>query len=137
MGTVIAIDPGREKCGLAVVNDEGALLRKILPPHEIAALVADLLARYSTDTVVIGDGTHGSTLAEMVRDASPARIEFVDESHTTLEARARYYEENPPRGLLRLIPRGMLAPSEPVDDLVAVILGERYLAAKDAEASRT
>ncbi len=137
MRTVIAIDPGREKCGLAVVSDEGDLLRKILPPQEVAPFVTDLMARYSTDTVVIGDGTHGRAIAETVRGASPARIEFVDESHTTLEARGRYYEENPPRGLLRLIPRGMLFPSKPVDDLVAVILGERYLAAEDGEASHS
>lgn len=137
MQTVIAIDPGREKCGLAVVSDEGTLLRKILPPHEVAPYVAGLMERYSTDTVVIGNGTHGRAIAETVRGESPARIEFVDESHTTLEARKRYYEENPPRGLLRLIPMGMLAPSKPVDDLVAVILGERYLLSIDDGASHT
>jgi hypothetical protein len=33
----------------------------------------------------------------------------------------------PPQGLTRLIPQGMLTPPRPIDDIVAIILIERYL----------
>lgn len=128
MGVVIAIDPGREKCGVAVASDRGVLHRSIHPPDEIPGLIEGLIAEYSAETIVIGDGTSGRELAEHLRGPSASvPIEFVDESYTTLEARSRFFQENPPRGLLRLIPRGLLTPSRPIDDLVAVILAEEYL----------
>jgi hypothetical protein len=33
----------------------------------------------------------------------------------------------PPAGLSRLIPQGMRVPPRPVDDIVAIVLIERYL----------
>jgi hypothetical protein len=34
----------------------------------------------------------------------------------------------PPRGLQRLIPQGLRIPARPIDDIVAILLIERYLA---------
>jgi len=128
MGVVIAIDPGREKCGVAVASGRGVLHRSICPPHEIPGLVAELIAEYSAGTIIIGDGTTGRELAEHLRDhTASVPIEFVDESYTTLKARSRFFQENPPKGLLRLVPRGLLTPGRPIDDLAAVILAEEYL----------
>ena len=142
MRVVIAIDPGRDKCGLAVVSENGVLHKSIRPPEEIPEAVEDLIHSHSPETIVIGNGTHAEALAERLRaDRSRLRwrlpdlagdlpIVFTDESYTTLRARARFFQENPPRGLRRLIPRGMLAPDRPVDDLAAVILAEDFLAGK-------
>ena len=52
---------------------------------------------------------------------------IVNEYRTTDEAKKRYWQENPPKGIRRLIPRGMLVPPVPVDDFAAVIIGEKYL----------
>lgn len=129
MRVVIAIDPGREKCGLAVVGDRGILARCILPPGDIPDSVAKLISEHSPETVVIGNGTHARALASALRKRiSDTPILFVDESYTTLRARNRFFQENPPRGLRRLIPRGLLAPDRPIDDLAAVILAEDFLA---------
>lgn len=130
MGTVIAIDPGREKCGVAVVGDEGVLHARIAAPHTLTDLIPTLIATYSAETLVIGNGTHGRALADILRQRIDVPVEFADESYTTLKARARFFEENPPRGLLRLVPRGMLTPNRPIDDLAAVILAEEYLSSK-------
>lgn len=130
MSVVVAIDPGRDKCGVAVVSDEGVLHARITPPDSLADLIPGLITTYSADTLIIGNGTHSRPLAEILRTRIGVPIEFADESYTTLKARARFFEENPPRGLLRLIPRGMLTPSRPVDDLAAVILAEEYLSAR-------
>ncbi len=130
MGVVIAIDPGSDKCGLAVVSARDVLRRCILPPDEVPALVSELITRYSADTLVVGNGTHGRKLADRLRDRVSVPIVFVDESYTTLRARTRFFEENPPRGLRRLIPRGLLIPDRPIDDLAAVILAEEYLSGR-------
>jgi hypothetical protein len=34
----------------------------------------------------------------------------------------------PPQGLTRLIPQGLRVPPRPIDDIVAILLIERYLA---------
>lgn len=128
MSVVIAIDPGRDKCGVAVASERGVLHRSIRPPAEIPRLIAELIAEYSAETIIIGDGTSGRELAEHLRGhTASAPVEFVDESHSTLRARSRFFQENPPRGLRRLIPRGLLTPNRPIDDLAAVILAEEYL----------
>jgi RNase H-fold protein (predicted Holliday junction resolvase) len=54
-------------------------------------------------------------------------ILLVDEKNSTLEARTRYWQIYPPKGLTRLIPPGLRVPPRPVDDIVAIILIERYL----------
>jgi RNase H-fold protein (predicted Holliday junction resolvase) len=51
----------------------------------------------------------------------------VNERNTSLEARRRYYEDHPPRGLLRLIPRGLLVPKAQLDGYAALLIIERYL----------
>ncbi len=128
MTTILAIDPGREKCGLAVVSDTGVLHRQVLPPGSISDVLPALAACHSVDRIIVGAGTGGRVLADSLRglvDAIP--IELVDETLSTHRARARFFEENPPRGLRRLIPRGLLVPHKPYDDYVAVILAEEYL----------
>ncbi|MDE5111236.1 MAG: resolvase, partial [Trichodesmium sp. St7_bin2_1] len=47
--------------------------------------------------------------------------------YSSLEARERYWQIYPPRGFVRLIPPGMRIPPKPIDDIVAIILIERYL----------
>ena len=67
----------------------------------------------------------------MLRRAWPRLpIALVDERNTSLEARRRYYEDHPPRGLLRLIPRGLLVPKAQLDGYAALLIIERYLSSR-------
>lgn len=46
-GPILAIDPGREKCGIAVVGLDGQVLhREIVPTKEIAAAALRLVEAY-------------------------------------------------------------------------------------------
>jgi RNase H-fold protein (predicted Holliday junction resolvase) len=56
------------------------------------------------------------------------QIVQVDERYSSLEARDRYWQMYPPQGLARLLPQGMRQPPRPIDDIVAILLVERYLA---------
>ena len=58
---------------------------------------------------------------------STLSIVMVDERYTSLEARDRYWQMYPPTGFSRLVPQGLREPPRPVDDIVAIILIERYL----------
>ncbi|SMC38924.1 resolvase [Sporomusa malonica] len=128
---VLSIDPGREKCGIAVVHKELGIIHKaIIPTTELITTVATLAAAYNLTTAVIGDGTSSQTarksLAAIAVNGQKLTITPVNEHHSTDEARKRYWVNNPPQGLKRLIPTSMQVPPVPVDDYVAVILAERY-----------
>ncbi|MCE5200298.1 hypothetical protein LLG39_15135 [bacterium] len=130
MRTVLAIDPGRCKCGIAVVRSEAGLetlYRQVVETSNIVPLVSGLMARFHPDVVIIGNGTTSARAAEAIAEIGIARVEFVDEKNTTLLARKRYFQENPPRGLRKLIPISLQTPSHPCDDYAAVILAEQYL----------
>jgi RNase H-fold protein (predicted Holliday junction resolvase) len=129
--TVIAIDPGRGKCGLAVVNkNDGVLWKKVVAVAELPSWVEELMRSHAADTVVVGDRTAHQAVLKALEpltvDGHPLCVHTVDEHHSSEEARGRYWRENPPRGIMRLIPVTMRTPPVPVDDFVAVILAERY-----------
>ncbi|HWR05925.1 pre-16S rRNA-processing nuclease YqgF [Sporomusa sp.] len=128
---VLAIDPGREKCGIAVVHKEQGLIYKtIITTAELFTIVNNLAAAYNLTTVIIGDGTTTHTaqtaLATITVNGQGLKVIPVNEYRSTDEARLLYWVNNPPRGLKRLIPTSMQVPPVPVDDFVAVILAERY-----------
>ncbi|MEN6414716.1 MAG: resolvase [Veillonellales bacterium] len=128
---IIAVDPGREKCGVAVVHKtNGALWRQVVAAVAMADTVSRLAAQYAISTVVLGDRTTSrqaaGKLAGILVNGGPLTVIPVDEHRSTDAARQRYWRENPPRGLKRLIPVTMQVPPVPVDDYVAVILAERY-----------
>ncbi|MEI6518658.1 MAG: pre-16S rRNA-processing nuclease YqgF [bacterium] len=127
---IIAIDPGREKCGLAVVTRDGeVIVREIIPVNDITKRISYYLGRYGVRNIVLGDRTGSRNIRELIRSAGISNdVAFVDEDHSSEIARKRWLIEHPGKGLARLLPIGMRTPDEPIDDYVAVILAERYLA---------
>lgn len=128
---VLAIDSGTSKCGLAIVSrDEGVLHREVVPVEELSARSSRLLENLSVDKVVLGDRTNSRKVAQILISSGVVEkgggLAFVDEDGSTLEGRRRYFQENRPGGLRRLIPVGLQSPPVPYDDYVAVILAERY-----------
>lgn len=127
---MLAIDPGREKTGLAIVRPDGECPhREIASTETVPDHVARLVAEWAPDALVLGDRT-GSKALEADLDAGRIPIVRVDEHRSTEDARALYLAREPARGLARLLPRGLRAPSRPVDDYAAWVLGRRYYAAE-------
>ncbi|MFA4967768.1 MAG: Holliday junction resolvase RuvX [Candidatus Margulisiibacteriota bacterium] len=126
---ILAIDPGRDKCGLAVLDDSAvALEKKVIKRAETEAEVLAFIAKYRIETIVIGGGTEARGIEKLLLKLDlRLNIIFTKEDFSTLEARKKYWQENPPKGLLKLVPRSLLSPPVPIDDYAAVILGERYL----------
>ena len=125
MRTILAIDPGREKCGLAVVTDAGIICKSVVSREEIVSVATSLVSDHSVEKIIVGNGTGADALVRELGSICP--IEIVDEAFTSQKARVRFLKENPPKGIRRFIPRGLLIPDRPYDDYVAVILAETYL----------
>lgn len=126
---LLAIDPGRQKCGWALVEADGRVAdRGVAERGQVLALVAGLAARYPLDRLVLGDRTgHRELLRELMADPRwRGCISLVDESRSSEEARLRCVRATA-RGWRRLIPATLRSPSGPYDDYVAVILAERFL----------
>ena len=133
--TVLAIDPGTSKCGFALVKrtESGQvelIWRAIVATEDLAKGLSDAQNAGNFTMVIIGTGTRSRAVIEGVRDTMPSiGILTVDEKETTLQARERYWVENPRRGWGRFLPATLQVPPEPVDDFVALILAERVLTA--------
>ena len=125
---ILGLDPGRDKCGVAVMNRQQLIYHQVINSSEAIATIQQLCHRYNISSLVMGDGTTSRTWREQIESSlgTEIKIAIVDEKNSTLEARDRYWQMYPPRGLRRLIPQGMRIPPRPVDDIVAILLLERY-----------
>lgn len=127
--TVLAVDPGRWKCGVAIVaRDKGVLARAVVPQDDLQRLLRVLVSEFQPDTIIVGRGTGAKEARSIVNHLNlPLPTVSVDETYTSQDARKRFFKEHPPKGLKRLIPTSLQVPEVPYDDYVAVILAERYL----------
>jgi RNase H-fold protein (predicted Holliday junction resolvase) len=126
---ILGLDPGRDKCGLAVINNQQAVIyHQVIDSAKAIATIKQLTQKYSINLIVMGDGTTSKAWQQQLEsNLLDVPVTTVNETNSTLEARDRYWIMYPPRGLQRVIPQGLRTPPRPVDDLVAIILIERYL----------
>ncbi|MBD1838694.1 pre-16S rRNA-processing nuclease YqgF [Coleofasciculus sp. FACHB-64] len=126
---ILGFDPGRDKCGLAVVGKDNSLhYHEVVPAETAIATILDLCEEYPIDTLVMGDQTTSKSWKKKLQQfPTSVPIVLVDERYSTLEARDRYWQMYPPQGLGRLIPQGMRSLPRPIDDIVAILLIERYM----------
>lgn len=129
---VLAVDPGRDKTGIAILTRTSQLMMMdIVPTDSVMCELQSLLRMYAGVSVLVcGNGTNHKvvgTIVKQVAESQGKKFTFVNEKHTTEEARRRYFEVHPPTGWRKLVPKGMLYPPVPVDDITAWIIGERWL----------
>jgi RNase H-fold protein (predicted Holliday junction resolvase) len=125
---VLAIDPGREKCGLAIVEKNGLILdRKIVSTSKLEQEVPHFLLKWKPQTVLLGDGTFSKLVQKIVTPLlGQVPLLLVDEKNSTYLARKLYFKHNPPKGIWRFIPLGLQVPPEPYDDFAAAFMALRY-----------
>lgn len=130
---IAAVDPGKDKAGLALVQSDGQVLQQlIVPPAEVGEHLLAWREEYGLSAVVLGDRTGSRAFRQAIEGAGVSGpdcpVVLVDEHLSTQEARHRYLSAHPGRGLARFLPPSLRVPDRPVDDYVAVILAERHLA---------
>lgn len=124
---ILAVDPGKDKVGIVLYcSNTGVVEQEIIAAREFSSYCRELLRKYKIGTVLLGAGTGHEPYAAFF-DREGIEFQAVDEAHSTREARELYFSENPPRGFLRLIPRGLISPPRPLDDYAARIILKRFL----------
>lgn len=126
---ILGFDPGRQKCGLAIMGlDRSLYYHQVVAAEAALATIATLRQQFPVSIVVMGNQTSSEEWRQQLAAiADPPRVMLVDERYSTLEARDRYWQMYPPKGLTRLLPQGLRTPPRPIDDIVAILLIERYL----------
>ena len=126
---LMGIDPGRNKCGVAVLTDEGKeVLKEISKTSDLSKKLEDLLQDYSIDKIILGNGTYADKVFNILKlFFDEKEIIFVEEENSTYIAEEKYLKENPPLGLSFLNKVMKFKPKRPLDDYTAVVLVEKYL----------
>lgn len=127
---ILGFDPGKDKCGVAVMGvDRKLYYHEVVPSNEAVTAIVGLMQKYPVSLLVMGNQTTAKRWKQQLQEQlpEPFNIVLVDERYSTLEARDRYWEMFPPKGLTLLLPKGMRTPPRPIDDIVAILLIERYL----------
>ena len=138
-GLLCAIDPGRDKTGVALVHMDGTLEKKsIVRTADYEKELAQLLAGKDLLAVAMGNGTRHEVMQErtealLVKLGRAIPVTLVDEKYTTEMGEQWYWKDHPAKGLARLIPKGMRSGPVPVDDDVAWLIGCIYLGIVKAE----
>lgn len=131
--TILAIDPGFKKNGLALVQRdlEGRthlLWRKIVCREDLPSAVREAEANLAYDILIVGNGTRSRETVDLLRTEFPsAAILLVDESNTSQAAREKYWEHNHRPWWRRLLPSSLQTPPGEIDDFAALVLAERVL----------
>ena len=126
---LMGIDPGRNKCGVAVLTDEGKeVLKEISKTSDLSKKLEELLQDYSIDKIILGNGTYADKVFNILKlFFDEKEIIFVEEENSTYIAEEKYLKENPPLGLSFLNKVMKFKPKRPLDDYTAVVLVEKYL----------
>lgn len=127
---ILGFDPGRRKCGLAVMGvDRTVRFHQVVTTEAAIATIQTLRQQFPISLLIMGDQTTAKDWKHKLSQdlPDPLRIVLVDERYSTLEARDRYWQMYPPKGIFRLLPQSLRSIPRPIDDIVAILLIERYL----------
>ncbi len=126
---LLGIDPGRAKCGIAVVGlDRSLHYHQVVTVNTVTDTIQTLRESYPISNIVMGDQTGSKQWKQTLEELPNApRVILIDERYSSLEARDRYWEMYPPKGFSKLMPQSFRGIPRPIDDIVAILLIERYL----------
>ncbi len=127
---LVSIDPGRDKCGLAVLDFSGeVILKAVAEISQFEHAVRELIENFNPTTIVIGSGTGSDDVKTVVDNLYPGTVTLVPEKDTTLEARELAWREEPPVGIRRILPKLFWPEPDDLDAWAAVVIGRRALQA--------
>jgi len=131
MSRLIAIDPGKSKCGLVIaeISEKKVYKAIILKSELLGNYVRNLITAEDISQIIIGNGTTNREIREKLYFFKKEIITF-EEKNTTYRAKARYFELFPISGLKFLIPREVFILNKNLDAISALIILEDYCKTK-------
>ncbi len=127
----LGFDPGRDKCGVAIMeNNQHLHYHQVIRADEVMKKLELLCQKFPIEQLIMGNQTTAKQWKTEFEKALPKTITItmIDERNSSVEARDRYWQMYPAQGLTRLLPQGLRVPPRPIDDIVAILLIERYFA---------
>ncbi len=127
MSRVIAIDPGKSKCGLVLadISQKKVYEAIIIKSALIENHVSNLITAEDVSQIIIGNGTTSREIREKLYFFKKEIITF-EEKNTTYRAKVRYFELFPISGLKFLMPREVFILNKNLDAISALIILEDY-----------
>ena len=127
MARVVAIDPGKSKCGLvlAEISEKKVYKAIILKSELLENYLRKIITAEEIEQIIIGNGTTSEEIREKLHFLKKEIITF-EEKNTTYMAKARYFELFPISGLKFLIPREIFILNKNLDAISALIILEDY-----------
>ncbi len=127
MSRVIAIDPGKSKCGLVLadISKKKVYEAIIIKSAFIENHVRNLITAEDVSQIIIGNGTTSREIREKLYFFKKEIITF-EEKNTTYRAKVRYFELFPISGLKFLMPREVFILNKNLDAISALIILEDY-----------
>jgi len=127
MSRVIAIDPGKSKCGLVLadISQKKVYEAIIIKSAFIENHVRNLITAEDVSQIIIGNGTTSKEIREKLYFFKKDIITF-EEKNTTYRAKVRYFELFPISGLKFLMPREVFILNKNLDAISALIILEDY-----------
>lgn len=128
---IIAIDPGRDKCGLAVVERQGKVLELELVPRanlsvRLMVTFAEWRLKSSELVVLMGNGTQHQQVLQELKKNCDLSIQVVEEYGSTLAARELYWQRNQASCWQRLLPTTWRS-TPPLDAYAAWAIAKLYI----------
>jgi len=135
--SILAIDPGRSKFGLAVVSERGELILQEQHARDaLSEILGSTLQAYTPAVIILGAGTSCDTYEPLINGlAGACRVVRCEESGTTIEARSLWLEHETWSFWERLLPNVVrVAFFEPaLDGYAAYAIALRWLERLDGE----
>ena len=127
MSRVIAIDPGKSKCGLVLadISQKKVYEAIIIKSAFIENHVRNLITAEDVSQIIIGNGTTSKEIREKLYFFKKEIITF-EEKNTTYRSKVRYFELFPISGLKFLMPREVFILNKNLDAISALIILEDY-----------
>ena len=127
MSKLIAIDPGKSKCGVIIAD------LKEKKVSEAVIIKSNLLIKYvkkkydkeKSLQFLIGNGTSSKFFIKNLNKLVPSLI-IAEENNSTYRAKQRYFEIFPLRGMKCFLPREIFILNINLDALAALIIFEDY-----------
>lgn len=125
---ILSIDPGRKKCGIALVDYKLRYIAgEVVNNERLMDRVKNYLGKYQIKSIVVGSGTNSENIIAVIKKNFPELfITVITEEDTTRLARRYFFEHNPPTGWLKLIPISLRIPPRPYDDFAAYVIARKF-----------
>lgn len=125
---ILALVPGPERCGLARVAVDGAIVwRRVVPRGQLERALNELNAQPPEVVVVSAGARSRDARSLLLRVFGAEKVYSVEDSDLLSEARRLYFLDHPPSGLWKYLPRALITPSNSIDAYLAVVLARRWL----------